>query len=198
MSRRVRPAQGEPEVLEFGVSGALYNSNVLMYDRTHYALWSQLGMEAVSGPLAGTRVDLLPVKVVSWRDFKDAHPDGNVISMDTGYERSYEDPPYQSYFENPEPHWSAGDYDDALEPKTLGVGVLAGSEAWFIARDAIGEDAFTLETPGGTVRVASSDAGITVIEAPSGVLTAQTFYYAWSSFQPGTTVIGPHEDDRPN
>jgi len=191
MSRVVRPDGREPEVLEFGVSGALYNSNVLMYDRTHLALWSQLGMEAVSGPLAGTRVDLLPVSVVPWHAFRDAHPDGRVISVDTGYDRRYDAPAYQSYFEDPDPHWTAGDFDDALEAKTLGVGIRDGSSAWFITREAIG-DGYALETPSGTVRLERSAAGIAVLEAPEGVLTAQTFYYAWSSFQPGTTVV--HDD----
>ena len=46
ISRTVTRDDGMSEVLEFGVSGALYNSNVLMYDRTYRCLWSQLGMEA--------------------------------------------------------------------------------------------------------------------------------------------------------
>ena len=62
----------KPDALEFGVSGALFNSNVLMYDRTDKALWSQLGMEAVSGPLSGTRLRHLPVRVVSFQQFKEA------------------------------------------------------------------------------------------------------------------------------
>jgi len=54
----------------FGVSGLLYNSDVLMYDHQTESLWSQIKMEAVTGKLAGTPLRLLPSQVTTWKDWK--------------------------------------------------------------------------------------------------------------------------------
>lgn len=194
-SRRIRPRDGgQPAVLEFGVSGALYNSNVLMYDRKDKGLWSQLGMQAVSGPLAGTTLDMLPVEVVSFAAFKKAHPDAKIVSKDTGHDRDYARSPYESYFKTEGLMVPVSGVGDALPRKTLGVGIAIGdgnsSEAWFVPVDAIG-DGRTIATRAGRVRLAPSEAGIAVAEAPAGVRSAQTLYYAWSAFYPKTAVVGP-------
>ena len=89
---------GKTQTLEFGVSGALYNSNVLMYDRTHKGLWSQLAMKAVTGPMAGTQLDHLPVRVLPWSAFLAEYPEARVVSRETGHQRPYERSAYQRYF----------------------------------------------------------------------------------------------------
>ncbi|GJQ27686.1 MAG: hypothetical protein HBSAPP02_27180 [Phycisphaerae bacterium] len=190
-SRKVG-AGGAATVLEFGVSGALYNSNVLMYDRKDKGLWSQLGMRAVSGPLAGTALDMLPVEVVSFAAFKKAHPGAKIVSSKTGHQRDYSRSPYERYFKNETLMVPVARVGDALPRKTLGVGIAVGdgdaSQAWFVPTSAIG-DGRTIDTPAGKVRLARSEAGIAVIEAPKGVRSAQTFYYSWSAFYPDTTVV---------
>ena len=82
---------------------------------------------------------------------------------------------------------------NALPRKTLGLGVAADTDAWFIPEAAIG-DGFTLDTPAGNVRMTRSSAGVAVLAVPKGVRTAQTFYYAWSAFYPQTRVVRSHED----
>jgi len=188
ISRTITNADGEQETLEFGVSGALYNSNVLMYDRTYKSLWSQLGMRAVSGSLAGTKLDHQLARIVRYDDFKERYPDATVLNIDTGYDRNYHRDPYSRYFGSDDLMLPIQGVGDALPNKTLGVGVLAGEKAWFITAAAIG-DSYTLQTPAGNVVLTSSDAGIEVLEAPKGVSTAQTFYYSWSAFNPKTEVI---------
>ena len=180
VSRRSTDPEGNARVLELGVSGALYNSNVLMYDRTDMALWSQLGMRAVSGPVAGESLGHLPAKIVSWGRFLIEHPGGKVISKETGYERDYDNAnPYEWFFANPDrllvPVKNVG---DALPKKTLGVGVKTPGGAWFISAEVIG-DGYTLTTELGDVTVVTSDAGIEVVSAPEGAMTAQAFYYSW-------------------
>lgn len=198
-SRKVKAAGGGEEVLEFGVSGALYNSNVLMYDRKYKALWSQLGMRAVSGPLAGTSLDMLPVAVVSFAAFKQAHPAAKVVSRDTGHERDYSRSPYEAYFKNDRLLVPVANVGEALPRKTLGVGIAVGdaqeARAWFVPVDAIGEGR-TIDTPAGKVQLARSDAGVSVVQAPPGVRTAQTFYYSWSAFYPQTQVVRPDDPSR--
>jgi len=193
-SRRIRPdGGGEAIVLEFGVSGALYNSNVLIYDRRNKGLWSQLRMRAVSGPLAGNSLDILPVEVVSFKEFKKSHRSASIVGRDTGHERDYSRSPYERYFKDDQLMVPVMGVKDALPRKTLGVGIAVGAldslRKWFVPADTIA-DGQTIETPAGKVRLARTDAGIAVTEAPGGVRTAQTFYYAWSTFYPNTEVIG--------
>lgn len=190
ISRRVANTDGEERVLEFGVSGALYNSNVLIYDRSDMALWSQLGMRAVSGPMVGTALTHLPAKVMSWGAFLIEHPEARVVSVDTGYERPYDNPnPYEWFFNDPErllvPVQGVG---DALPPKTLGVGVASEEGEWFVPADLIGKG-YTLKTEAGDVVMTTNDAGVFVTSAPESVRTAQTLYYSWSAFNPETVVV---------
>jgi hypothetical protein len=82
---------------QFGVSGALYKRNLLLYDRQTESLWSQLLSEAVSGPLAGTRLSVLPAENTTWGGWKTAHPRTVAFSFATGYRRDYRLDPYASY-----------------------------------------------------------------------------------------------------
>jgi hypothetical protein len=196
-SRRVQAPNGKKGsstkkqeiVLEFGVSGALYNSNVLMYDRTHSGLWSQLGMKAVSGPLVGTELSMLPVKMVTYDQFQENHPQGNLVSRDTGHSRRYEQAAYGDYFKTDRIIVPILGVGDALSRKTLGVGVVAGKEVYFIALEAIPAEGYLLETTLGPVKLAKTDAGIVVQDKPAAVRAAQSFYYSWSAFYPETRVI---------
>ncbi len=84
-------------VLDFGTSGSLLNSSLVMYDRQTESLWSHFTATAVVGVLTGTTLETLPVSTVSWADFKTAHPEGLVLSRDTGFTRDYGRNPYPGY-----------------------------------------------------------------------------------------------------
>jgi len=193
VSRTVTNADGKTEILEFGVSGALYNSNVLMYDTAYKSLWSQLGLKAVSGPLAGTDLEHLPVKIVPWSQFKSDHPQGQVISINTGHERPYEGNPYQRYFDDQDYIMvPLATHGNALPKKTLGLGIKAtteeSDESYFVAAASVGER-FVIKTKLGNVIAVSTEAGVQVISAPNSVHTVQSFYYAFSAFHPNTKVL---------
>ncbi len=85
------------QVLSFGVSGLLYNSDVLLYDRETESLWSQLLSKAVTGKYRGESLKMLPVKHTTWADWKYLHPATLVLSKNTGYKRSYSRNPYSGY-----------------------------------------------------------------------------------------------------
>jgi len=78
----------------FGVSGLLYQQNLLFFDRETESLWSQLWGEAVTGPLAETSLRLLPVTMTTWQSWKAEHPQTLVLSFHTGYKRDYSRDPY--------------------------------------------------------------------------------------------------------
>ena len=68
----------------FGVSGLLYNSDVLLYDRESESLWSQIARVAVSGELIGTELEMVAVSHTSWADWQQRYPDSQVLSTETG------------------------------------------------------------------------------------------------------------------
>jgi uncharacterized protein DUF3179 len=81
----------------FGVSGLLYQQNLLLFDHDTESLWSQLRGGAVAGPLAGTSLRLLSVTMTTWRSWKAEHPQTLVLSFQTGYKRDYARDPYSDW-----------------------------------------------------------------------------------------------------
>lgn len=88
------------EILQFGVSGLLYESNLLMYDTSTDSLWSQAKRTAVVGDYAGTELEILPFQLLSFIEAKIKYPRGVVLSEDTGFIRNYNTTPYSGYLEN--------------------------------------------------------------------------------------------------
>ncbi len=108
--------------VRFGVSGLLYNSDVLLYDRGTLSLWSQLLSKAVSGPLKGRHLDALPVMHTSWADWRARHPRTVVLSRDTGFPRDYGRDPYAAYAESERIMFPVGRTNRSLHPKERVIG----------------------------------------------------------------------------
>jgi hypothetical protein len=85
------------EAVEFGVSGLLRNSDLIMYDRSTETLWQQFTGEAIIGDLAGRQLEFLASAIVSFADFRTAYPDGIILSRETGFTRQYGLNPYAGY-----------------------------------------------------------------------------------------------------
>lgn len=87
----------EGEVLEFGVSGFLRHSDLVMYDRKTETLWQQFTGKAVVGHYTGTQLEQVPSQIISFTQFRERYPDGAVLSRETGYRRNYGSNPYTGY-----------------------------------------------------------------------------------------------------
>ena len=87
----------EGEVLDFGTTGLLRKSDLVMWDRQTFSWWQQITGEAIVGDFTGTRLELIPAPVVSWAEFVAAFPEGKVLSRDTGFARDYDFAPYAGY-----------------------------------------------------------------------------------------------------
>ncbi len=87
----------ERESNTFGVSGLLYNSNLIPYDRTSGSYWSQMLNESVRGVRAEERVERISVVEVRWQNFKSTYPEAQVLTRDTGFDRDYDSYPYGGY-----------------------------------------------------------------------------------------------------
>ena len=104
------------EALEFGVSGLLRNSDLIMFDRGSESWWQQLTGEALVGDYAGALLDIVPSQVISFGSFAQRHPDGLVMSRDTGYNRQYGLNPYRDYDTQPgRPFLFRGEIDPRLD-----------------------------------------------------------------------------------
>jgi hypothetical protein len=111
-------------VLSFGVSGALWNNALVMFDRQTFSLWSHFNGEGLLGVLAGVRLTAYPVALASWAQFRRAHPDGIVLSRDTGYDKDYGRNPYPGYEDIAEPPFTfEGEVDGRYAAKTRLVGL---------------------------------------------------------------------------
>ena len=85
------------QIFEFGTSGLLRLSDLVMYDRTTETLWQQFTGEGIVGDLAGEQLAFIPSSLISFADFRTAHPDGQILSRETGFSRSYGENPYVGY-----------------------------------------------------------------------------------------------------
>ncbi len=83
--------------VEFGVSGQLLNSNLVMYDREGETLWPQMLSTAIDGPLEGASLTEFPVYWSTWGRWREHFPDSLVLTEDTGYGRNYDEDPYGTY-----------------------------------------------------------------------------------------------------
>jgi hypothetical protein len=85
------------QILDFGTTGRLRYSNLIMYDRQTETWWQQATGDAIAGEHAGAQLAFYPASIVSWADFKAAYPNGTVLSRETGHNRSYGRNPYLGY-----------------------------------------------------------------------------------------------------
>ncbi len=195
-------------VREFGVSGLLYNSNVLMYDRQPFnldsSLWSQTEMRAVTGPAAkeALTLDLLPSDLTTWRDWLTRYPSTKVLSDDTGHLRSYHGNAYTSYFDTDTLMFTAKTHSarpSGFRNKEPMIVVYAGDQAKAYAFkdvvraakegvlvDRVGERlvAFVVIDGGDSVRAESADGG-------PPVKTAYQFWFSLAASDPGAEIFRP-------
>ena len=108
--------------VEFGTSGKLYNSNLLMYDRWTESYWSQALGLAVTGEFTGMQLKTIPFDVITWGDWKKLHPDTLVLTTDTGHIRSYATDPYGDYYTEPRIIFPVDNSDDRMHPKEIILG----------------------------------------------------------------------------
>jgi hypothetical protein len=113
-----------------------------MYDRQTESLWPQIEGAAVAGVLTGTELTVLPASLVSWEQWRTAHPDGWVLSRQTGFDREYGANPYYRYDDKASlPLFLAGPIDNRVEwLKQPVVGIAAGDDSLAIDIEALRVD----------------------------------------------------------
>jgi len=108
--------EGEELLLDFGVSGMLRNSDLVMWDRQTESWWQQFTGTALVGKLAGAYLEQVPSMIISLEEFFESYPDGKMLSTETGHSRKYGTNPYTGYDnpENTQPRLFKGEVDTRL------------------------------------------------------------------------------------
>ena len=114
-------------LLDFGTTGKLRMSDLVMYDRQTESWWQQFTGEAIIGDLLGKQLNMVPASIVGYGHFKKAHPGGSVLSRKTGFTRTYGRNPYTGYDDiRSIPFLYRGPKDDRLPPMERVVAVTIG------------------------------------------------------------------------
>ncbi len=185
-----REAAGK--TLTFGVSGKLYQSNLVLYDEGTQSLWSQLDGEALAGPMAGQKLAAIPSTIVTWEAWKNRHPSTDVLSINTGYIRDYGVDPYWGYEHGDQVVSPVAPLDERLSAHELVLGLSVGGQDEAFPLSKLSEAAMPL-------RVQLGGADLTIAyDMDSGSATASVsgeripvyngYWFAWAAFHPKTAI----------
>ncbi len=178
----------------FGVSGLLYNSDVLLYDRETESLWSQILGQAISGPASGAQLQLLPTLHTTWSAWRAKYPQTKVLSTNTGYVRNYTGSAYADYHRNDQLMFPVAQENSQLARKAKVIGLSLNSlhKAYPLKDLAKAKQSPILDELGGlTIQIHfdTSSQAVQITNAEGQLLPATRLYwFAWFAFHPDTEV----------
>lgn len=180
-------------VAEFGVSGFLYQSNLLMYDRLTDSLWNQAAGKAVVGPLTGEKLKAIRSDVVRFSTVLEQHPTGQVLSTDTGYPRDYSRDPYAGYERSSDTYFPVRKTDTRLHVKALVYGVVVDGKAKAYPLTTFQKTGTFIDDVGGVQIEASYDTGTQVItfrsvQTDEEIIPLYSFWFSWVAQYPDTLL----------
>ena len=178
----------------FGISGLLYQSDLLMYDHQTQSLWSQIAMEAVAGPMTGTRLSHLFLIHTTWGEWKADHPTTSVLSTKTGHMRNYNRDPYLGYAQRAELMFNTNRFSPLFHPKewVLGIDINGVRKAYAFAelrkvtgvvRDLVNGKAVRIHFNPRAQSAYATDA------EGKPLPSVMAFWFAWYAFHPDTEVF---------
>ncbi len=193
------------QVLDFGTTGNLRNSDLVMYDRQTESWWQQYTGEAIVGALTGQALTLLPSRLTSWERFRKRHPDGQVLIPNDPQLRRYGLNPYVGYDTRSVPFLYDGELPEGIAPleRVVAIGDRAWSFGYLRANRTVDAGDFVISwEPGqasalntGTVATGRDVGNITVQtkdDPPEDVPHHVTFAFVFHAFQPEADIIlGP-------
>jgi hypothetical protein len=178
----------------FGVSGLLYNNDVLLYDRKTESLWSQIKSEAVTGVELGSKLVQEPIVMVPWKKWREDHPNTEVLSTETGHGYDYSVNAYDVYRKNNSIWFPVSAKSNAFQNKdwVLGIEVNGRYRAYAFSE--------LMKSQGGTITdffngqklsIEFDQASQTgIISDENGKLLPYTrlYWFAWYTFHPNTEI----------
>ncbi len=190
------------QVLEFGTTGKLRNSDLVMYDRTTDSWWQQFTGQAIVGEMLGEQLMLKPSRIVSFADFKARQPDAPVLIPNNPELRDYGRNPYANYDSAASPFLYRGDMPEGIEPMARVVVVRTSGEPIVVTMErartsGFEQDGYRIEWSSGVAsaldrsRISEGrDIGtVRVTKDGEDVVHDITFAFVAHAFHPETKII---------
>ncbi len=179
--------------LIFGVSGLLYNSALLLYDRQTESLWSQIMGKAISGPMKGIKLETVQLTYTTWRDWLRRYPDTLALSTKTGFPRDYSKEPYAGYEQSRRLWFPVNFRAKGYHPKERVIGIEINEEfkAYPFAElsKTSGEIKDSVNGKKLLIRFDShNQTGSVFDEVGNELQSITTFWFAWYTFHNNTEV----------
>ena len=189
------------KLLKFGVSGLLYNSDVLLFDRQTQSLWSQILAKAVSGPMKGANLTAIPITHTSWADWRKRHPDTLVLTEETGFKRDYTGNPYAGYEQREETIFPVRFRAKGYHPKEQVLGLLINGKAkaypFVELAKASGEANDVIDGQSILVRYNETHQSAEAFDERGNPIAGVTlFWFAWYAFHPQTEIFRVPEKNK--
>lgn len=177
----------------FGVSGLLYNNDVLLYDRETESLWSQILGEAVSGTEKGKKLTMIPSQITTWEKWSSDYPRTYVLTTKTGHYKNYETSPYERYAENTRLMFPVKNNSDLFPPKerVIGVEVNGRYKAYPFSELSKTTGRITDKFNGVKLRIYFDEKSGSIKvknETNELVPVISLYWFAWFAFHPETLV----------
>lgn len=178
----------------FGVSGLLYNSDVLLYDRQTGSLWSQIMSKAISGPLKNINLTQISASHTSWGLWRQQYPDTEVLSEKTGFNRNYDRSPYLGYARNQMLMFDVENRNNAYRNKELVLGVTIDNQQKaypFKELKKNGEENFSDQFANRviTIRWYEKDKAASIFDSKGEEIPSTlAYWFAWVAFYPETEI----------
>jgi len=192
----IREIDNEP--VEFGVSGKLYNSELVMYDRKTDSYWPQTLGKAVVGPSTGKALKKIPTDTVKWGDWRKVHPDTKVLSKDTGFLRNYDGSnPYgrKGDFTDINLRFPLENEDKRLDAYEIVYGVEANGKFKAYKKSDLEQKLIIGDNVGGGKITIEFDKELksakTYGESSNQIVADTLFWFAWAAFHPDTELYEP-------
>jgi len=177
--------------LTFGVSGLLYNSNFLMYDRETESLWSQFEGRAIAGPLAGTRLTRVRAHQEPVAAWLIRHSGSRVLARPDPKKIDYRYSPYSAYWVSEKIPFPVDEVDPTYHPKEVVVGLRAeGKSRAYLGSLMIEAGGRVVDDfEGRKVRIAYNKETATFSwEIPEDVAITEAYWFAWKAFRPKAEI----------
>jgi hypothetical protein len=190
----------DAKVLEFGVSGLIYDAQFLLYDRQTESLWAQYQGLAIAGPMAGRRLEHLPVRQEPMGAWFQRHPGTLVLARPELKRIDYRHSPYEVYWTSDTVPFPVAARDDRYHPKEVVLGVeVDGKKRAYLGSILTAEGGRIVdELAGRKIRIAyDTYSGTFQWQVPPGVRVTEGYWFAWKSFHPETEIWHDLVDETP-
>ncbi len=181
----------EGKTLTFGVSGLLCNSNFLLYDRETESLWLQFTGEAIAGPMAGKKLERIPIRQELLSTWLSRHPLSRVLSRPRPTKIDYRYSRYTRYMVQDKIVFPVKARDDRFHAKELVVGVVVDGRPRAYLGSLVTKAGGKVEDELGGKKIElvySTDDGIFSYDVEEGVDVTEAYWFAWKAFHPDTEV----------